>query len=249
MVLSRMRRVPIVALFIAVAVASTPLSASPAAAYNGATAASYAEATWNHCGDETVYVMGKAVSPPDPNSLQWLCGAGGGGDCTNWASQVTNAGGYSMDNFNSSRQWYYKRGYPQPTPWQWQPAYDTWTSSWVNSAKWYNFLVNLDHDNGSSGPGGGWLVAQGYINHNQHSNSLGQGGMIFFDQATEGLPYVPGNIQYIDHTKVEVTWATIGGVTYDYADQHGPQIHLGPWNGLDAVQGYIYQVNIDSRNT
>ncbi len=192
--------------------------------WNGWQAAQYADSHYDDCG--IPYTMS-----PDG----WYCYSA---DCTSFASRAMNEGGsYTMVNKGNGDAY-------ADTWWEdkftWMPNH---SPSWAVGWSLYYFLVYKDHNNGSSGPGGGWLVHTNYgISFAEPHNYLYYGDLIFF--ASEG-----GGWWNIDHVKIETGWNTY----YDWADQHSPGYWHTWWNGADHYPpnpgGYLlFQVHIDPAN-
>ena len=96
----------------------TVLSASPALAYNGGTASSYADTYWNNYNTSKYATMNA--------------------DCTNFVSQALHASGFSFvnagQNNSDDHNWWCRWGWGG----QWA---DSWSNSWVLVTDQYNFLM------------------------------------------------------------------------------------------------------------
>jgi len=201
----------------------------PALAFDPNAAASYADHHWSECGPSPYN-----GTPPSP----YVCMQN---DCTNYASRVLHAGGYSFV-LTLGNQWYWYNSSQK-------------TRSWYDASSLYEFLM-LDKD--ANGRGGGTLVSRTVgANPNQLYNSLSKGDLIFMDWTDDNI---------IDHVRVEAGWGTPPRFGYqpsynnsywttgDWADQHTEVRYHDFWHGyyqLDATTRrtvQIFQVHIDPLN-
>jgi hypothetical protein len=216
-----MRGVGAVLVALALSISSSSI-ASANDPWCGQCAAIYADFYWNDC---TVLGLGGIPAPNTLSSDGFRC-----------ASRAMNSwGSFTMVNAHSSSQW---------NSWwidKWAPL-GSHSLSWAGSAELYHFLVYEDHDNGASGPGGGWLFATTTGAYkSQLYNSLSKGDLIFM--ALDG-----GGYSNIDHVRIEAGWDSNG----DYADQHSPGRKHSFWNGAyenpNPDRVVIFQVHIDAAN-
>jgi putative amidase-like protein len=126
-------------------------SAAPAFAYNGGTAASYADTYWNNYNTNKYKTMNA--------------------DCTNFVSQSMHAGGFSFvnagqDSSNDNNWWY-----------QWGPFgqwSDSWSNSWVLVTDQYNFLM-------WHYPGGYNYGTKSATTNSSPPNGLSKGDVLYYD--------------------------------------------------------------------
>ncbi len=221
----------------------SPLSnPQPAAAWSGAATATYADTHWNDCAGQS-YSSDGYLCVPDNN-------------CTAFASRALHAGGYSWVN---REYWVGPIMFGEPASWFYRSASDR-THSFAGAPEFYDFLINYDHDQGSTGPGGGTRVATtSGVTVSQTYNALSRGDMLFFSYGT-----VLG-MRFVDHVRVEAGWNSTSFTPYqiagrgpsvnapgDYADQNSIDRYHDFWNGVYWIaqpqNTVIWQVHIDPAN-
>ncbi len=202
-----------------------------ATAYDGASAAVYADAHWAECGDVSPYNK----TPPAP----YICY---GNDCTNYVSRAMHAGGYGFiegTTANPSDQWYWYNSGLRST-------------SWGNASALYFFLVYYDHGSGSEG-GGALQKSFVGVTASQTYNTLGKGDMLFFDWTNDGvIDHVRIEVGYGTPSRTGYQSGYNGSYwkTGDWADQHEQPRYHDFWNGYYQVSAtiaattHVYEVHI-----
>ena len=202
-------------------------------AYNGSTAASYADGHWAECG-----LSPYNGSPPSP----YVCLSN---DCANYVSEAMHAGGYRFiandPVLNPQDQWYWYNSSAK-------------TTSWYQAAMLYYFLVYYDHGTGSEG--GGTLVTHFVgVTASQTYNSLSKGDMIFFDWTNDGaIDHVRLEMGWgtPPSTGYQSSYNNSYWKTGDWADQHTDPRYHDFWNGYYqlsasmAATTHVYEVHIPS---
>ncbi|MGH8996145.1 MAG: amidase domain-containing protein [Acidimicrobiales bacterium] len=223
------RLIPVTMVLVA-AMAGLGLAAPGGAkAYNGTTAASYADQHWKECDSR----FGN-IQPPSP----YVCVQN---NCTNFASRVMAAGGNpQVIDSGGPDNWYY-----------WNSA--VYSNSWVLVPSLYFFLLIYERDAGH--PGGTVRADFVGVTASQQYDALLKGDLIFMDYGNNGsLDHMrveagcgdPGYRGY------DAAYGGAYGAVGDWADQQTYSRYHDFWNGyyqMDATTAKyvrIIEVHVNS---